>query len=466
MKLPLQLSERKTLLIVVDGALVLLATLLALVIWALRDGRFLPGPFVLSKLHWFPILTILWLALGFVNDAYDLRIAADRRASMAALARLAALEMAIYLLFYFFSPPQRELPRGIVLYQLVISCALVGAWRLTYPFLLSQAPFRRKAVVVGAGWAGRTIVQAVENNPGTGIELLGFIDDDPEKQNSENVPLVLGDRHKLPELIAERQISTLILAITHDIDAELQQILMDCLEKGVEVVPMPLLYEEITGKIPVQHIGSNWRLALPLDHAAARGFFPLIKRAMDISVSLVGLIILGLLFPFIALALIIDSPGPIFYTQERVGRGGVSYRLFKLRTMIPNAEREGRAIWAQERDPRVTRVGRLLRATHVDEFPQFFNILRGDMSVVGPRPERPEFVAELAEELPFYRLRHAVKPGMAGWGLVKQGYGSSREDALLKLQYDLYYIKHQSLWLDLVILLKTFADMATLGGRA
>jgi len=190
----------------------------------------------------------------------------------------------------------------------------------------------------------------------------------------------------------------------------------------------------------------------------------LVKRAMDVVLAGLGLILLGLATPFIALAVYLDSPGPIFYTQARVGKGGRIFRAYKFRSMVPNAEL-GQAVWAERADSRVTRVGRILRKTHVDEFPQFVNILRGEMSAVGPRPERPEFVEELTREIPFYRVRHAVKPGMAGWGLVKQGYGASREDALLKLQYDLYYIKHQSLWLDIIILLKTIADTLTLGGR-
>ncbi|RLC83965.1 MAG: sugar transferase, partial [Chloroflexi bacterium] len=146
------------------------------------------------------------------------------------------------------------------------------------------------------------------------------------------------------------------------------------------------------------------------------------------------------------------------------GQGGKTYRLIKLRTMVPHAERNGQAVWAKERDPRVTRVGRVLRAAHIDELPQFINVLKGDMSVVGPRPERPEFVAELEKRIPFYRLRHAVRPGMAGWGLINYGYGNSVEDALIKVQYDLYYIKHQSLYLDLLILLKTLERMVLLQG--
>ena len=228
---------------------------------------------------------------------------------------------------------------------------------------------------------------------------------------------------------------------------------------------MPVMYEALTGKVPVEHIGDNWYVAMPIHHPGTGGLYPPIKRAMDVVLASLGLVLLGLAFPFIALAIYLDSRGPIFYTQERVGKGGRIFGAFKFRSMVPDAEKQGQAVWAKKGDPRVTRVGRLLRATHVDEFPQFLNIIRGEMSAVGPRPERPEFVAQLEKEIPFYRTRHCVKPGMAGWGLVKQGYGASREDALVKLQYDLYYIKHQSVWMDVVILLKTIVDTLTLGGR-
>jgi exopolysaccharide biosynthesis polyprenyl glycosylphosphotransferase len=273
---------------------------------------------------------------------------------------------------------------------------------------------------------------------------------------------VLGDRTALPTLIAQHRVSTLILAITREVDGNLLQILMDCLELGVEIVPMPVLYEQLTGRVPIEHVGENWYVAMPVSHPLTRPFNRAIKRAMDIALASIGLLVMAPLFPFIALAIYLDSPGPIFYTQERVGQGGRIFRIYKFRSMVPKAER-GKAVWAQVDDPRVTRVGRFLRRTHLDEFPQLWNVLRGEMSVVGPRPERPEFVAELAREIPFYRVRHAIKPGMAGWALVRHGYVASKEEAMIRLQYDLYYIKHWSPWLDLVILLKTVMD--TLAGR-
>ena len=257
----------------------------------------------------------------------------------------------------------------------------------------------------------------------------------------------------------------MILAITHDIHGELIRAIMDCQEQGIRITPMQRLYEEITGRVPVEHIGDNWPAILPLDHAATGKLFPFLKRAMDVAIAIIGLLIFVALFPLIALALYLDSPGPIFYCQERVGKAGQPYRLIKLRTMVPDAEPDGEPMWAKEKDPRVTRVGRFLRLTRLDELPQFINVLRGEMSIVGPRPERPDFVAELEKHIPFYRARHAVKPGMAGWALVNCGYGDSVEDALIKLEYDLYYIKHQSIYLDLLILFKTIGDMLTFRGR-
>jgi len=465
MKLQLKPGEHRGLLIVGDLTLAMVSGLVALLVWAVKDGRVVPGPFALSRLYWVPLLAGLWVVLALLNGFYDLQVAGDPKRSAFALLRIAGLELAIYVIVYFFWPPERDLPRGTVLYHAGASFVLVGLWRTFYR-PLSRRAFRRRAIVVGAGRAGRTIVQTVRNNEGAGLELLGFVDDDPDKadQTFEGLP-VMGSRDDMVTIVERADVSQVILAITHHLHDGLFRALMDCNEQGVEITPMPVLYEELTGKVPVEHVGDNWLAVLPLEHPAVHGFFPLVKRAFDMSVSAAGLAFLGVLFPFLALAVYLDSPGAVLYRQERVGKGGRRFSLLKFRTMVPEAEREGQAVWARERDPRVTRVGRLLRATHLDEFPQFYNIFRGDMSVVGPRPERPAFVAELEHQIPFYRLRHAVKPGMAGWALVNHGYSGTVEDAMIKVQYDLYYIKHQSIYLDLLILYRTLIDMIALGGR-
>ncbi len=466
LRLPLQISERKTLLVVVDLLLVNSAVLVALGVWALRDPlRSFSREFVLSQAHWFLILTAIWSLAAFLNDFYNLGIADNRRSSGVALLRVILLELLAYLIIYFFFPPQ-SLPRGIVLYHGAVSFALVAVWRGVYVFLLSRAPFQSRAIVAGAGWAGRTIVRAIRENVNSPYWLLGYIDDDPAKQGQiiEGLPIV-GTHHDLVSLVKENDISEVILAITHEMHGELIQAIMDCQEQGIRITPMHHLYEEITSRIAVEHIGEQWSLILPMEHAGTGTFLPPLKRAMDLFIAGIGLLILAPLFPFLALAIYLDSPGPIFYSQERVGQGGRVFRVFKFRSMIPNAEEDNGAVWAEENDPRVTRVGWFLRRAMIDELPQFINVLRGEMSIVGPRPERPIFADQLAEKIPFYRARHGVKPGMAGWALINYGYSSSVRDALIRLQYDLYYIKHQSIWLDILVLLRTLAAMVTLKGR-
>ncbi|NLE52681.1 MAG: polyprenyl glycosylphosphotransferase, partial [Chloroflexi bacterium] len=189
-----------------------------------------------------------------------------------------------------------------------------------------------------------------------------------------------------------------------------------------------------------------------------------LKRAVDLLLAIVGLAIFAALLPLIVVSMKLDSPGPIFFRQQRVGKSGRLFWVVKLRSMIPDAERETGPRWASDDDPRVTRVGRLLRKTRLDEMPQLYNVLRGEMSIIGPRPERPEFVEALSQTIPFYRTRHVVKPGITGWAQVRYHYGSSEEDALIKLQYDLYYIRHRSLALDVLIILRTAGKMLSFQG--
>jgi lipopolysaccharide/colanic/teichoic acid biosynthesis glycosyltransferase len=203
---------------------------------------------------------------------------------------------------------------------------------------------------------------------------------------------------------------------------------------------------------------------LPLDRNRGQHAYAAVKRLADMLVACVGLFLFVLILPILALLIKFDSPGPVFYTQQRAGRAGRPFRLLKLRSMVMDAEKDGLARWAEPNDERTTRVGRFLRSSRLDEVPQLLNVLKGDMSLIGPRPERPEFIAQLQDEIPFYRTRLAVRPGLAGWAQVNYPYARSVQDALVKLQYDLYYIKHQSLYLDLIILLKTIGAVLTMRG--
>jgi exopolysaccharide biosynthesis polyprenyl glycosylphosphotransferase len=480
----MRISERRLILAGLDLAALISALVLAL---TLRSDYQFGTELITRNIFWYVSLAAIWFLLADAFDAYDLQVSGKLSLVIPALLKTVLLTTLMHLLMPILSPPWPASWGAFFVFPL-LALALVTVGRGLYLLVLDQPVFQRRVLIVGAGWAGRTIAEVLEKNGNGTYELVGFVDDDPEKLGKavrgrqgegemERVgdapphpltpsPKVLGDRTALSNLIARHQINTLVVAITDEVDGELLQTLTDCLEHGVNILPMPVLYEQLTGRVPVHHVGENWYVAMPLHHPGTGALWPLVNRLFDLVSAGLGALCLGLALPFIALAIYLDSPGPIFYTQERVGKGGKRFRVYKFRSMIPEAEKGGKAVWAKENDDRVTRVGRILRKMHVDEFPQFFNILKGEMSAVGPRPERPEFVQELAEEIPFYRVRHAVKPGMAGWGLVKQGYGSSKEDAMLKLQYDLYYIKHQSLWVDTVILLKTVADTLTFGGRA
>lgn len=459
------MKERRALLFVVDLLLVNVGVLLALGIWALRGDKDFGIPFLIGQSFWFVLLSILWLVFSFLNGVYDLSRLGNLEQTIAALVRTVALVIFAYLAIYFIALPN-TLPRLVVFYHGVATVLLIAVWRAAYGAVTARMPFRRHVIIVGAGWAGRTIASALQEHCKSDYEILGYVDDDPDKQGKviETVP-VLGPRDCLKPLVREKPVDEVVLAITHDLTGDTFRALLDVQEQGVQLTPMSVLYEQITARVPVEHIGDSWYVALPLGHAGTGGFYPIAKRALDLFVAVVGSIIFGVMLPFIAIAIRLDSAGPIFYSQKRVGKGGRVFSVRKLRTMVTHAEADGRAVWATTGDPRITRIGKFLRKARIDEFPQFLNILRGEMSAVGPRPERPEFVEQLEHQVPFYRLRHAVKPGMAGWAVINYDYVDSIESARVRVEYDLYYIKHQSIWLDITILFRTMEQVFALKGR-
>ena len=220
-----------------------------------------------------------------------------------------------------------------------------------------------------------------------------------------------------------------------------------------------------TGRVPVEQADENPTLILPTTRPTTMRLYLMMRRIFDLLIVFLSLPLLIILMPLIWLANYLTSPGDLFYQQERVGQGGQPFEIIKFRTMIMDAEKQTGAVWASEKDPRITPVGRILRQTHLDELPQLWNVFKGKMSIIGPRPERPHFVQQLTKKIPFYSARHAVKPGLTGWAQVKYHYGASVEDALMKLYYDLYYIKHQGPYLDLLILLKTVQVVLGRKGR-
>ncbi|GAB4423029.1 MAG: exopolysaccharide biosynthesis polyprenyl glycosylphosphotransferase [Anaerolineae bacterium] len=461
--LSVPLTEHRNILYAVDGLLVLVALLIGLWLGARQSSWVFSLRLIFEYSPWFIGVTLGYFVLASANDAYRPRVASDPVASLVAIGKTVLQIFALYLLIYALLPPW-SLPRHFIGYFTVISPLLLVIWRRVYSKVFVLA-FKRKAVVVGAGWSGQTIAKTFQDYAAGHFELIGFVDDDPAKLNQTfNNTQVLGSTADLPQIAAARQITDVVMAISRDVPGQVLASLMLCYERGVQISTMTELYERLTDRVPVEHVGNNWFVVLPFSNNSHRLTYRIFKRGLDILLSLVGLALFALLFPFLALALYLDSPGDVFYRQRRVGRGGQLFELVKLRSMVTNAEQPGQAVWADQNDARVTRVGRWLRRTRLDEAPQLFNVLRGEMSIIGPRPERPEFVTQLEQEIPFYRSRLTVKPGLTGWAQVNYDYGRNVVDALEKLRYDLYYIKHQSAHLDVIILLKTVNTVLMLKG--
>ncbi len=463
----LALGRRERLLILLTGDLLTAGLSLALALWlgGLRSGwDWSTRSFGGELAAWLALLLPLWLALAWANDLYDLGRVRDRWETAWRPLVVGAQLLVLWALAYFVPPPW-TLVRHVAVFFALLSALAIGAWRLAYARLLAGGGFRRRLLILGAGRSGRALLAAIREHAGHLIEVPGFVDDDPDLQglSIDGLPVV-ADRQELLSSARALQIGELALAVHGPLHPELFGRLMDLREQGIALTPMPLLFESITGRVPVEHVGEQWAMTLPLSSPDSDPLDRLGRRALDGVFGILGLALLTLLLPPMALAIRLDSPGPVFYRQIRLGRGGRPFTLYKLRSMIADAEPEG-AIWSPPGDPRVTRVGRWLRSSRLDELPQAWNILRGDMSLIGPRPERPELVEALARRIPYYRARHALRPGLTGWATVRLGYAAGEDDALRKLEHDLYYIKHRSLLLDLRILLMTAGTVLRLRGR-
>ncbi len=314
----------------------------------------------------------------------------------------------------------------------------------------------RTALVVGGGWAGRAVIDCTLREPRLRIRVAGVIDDDPLKRQEQYKGVtVIGTGQKLLEAVAQHGVSLVVVAINDAQNADLIRALLQLKMRGVEIVDMPGFCEQATGQIPIRNVQDSWFLYSGGFELLHRPLLQRFKRAFDVAASSLGLLLSLPLMGLVALLIKLDSKGPVFYRQERSGKDEKPFPVVKFRTMRDDAESGTGPVWASVRDYRVTRIGRWLRLTRLDEIPQFFNVLKGEMSFVGPRPERPFFVEQLKKQIPYYSLRFSVKPGLTGWAQVQYRYGSSVDDAVEKLKYDLYYVKNMSAGLDLWIALKT-----------
>jgi len=457
----LRTGERLIVLLLGDMLAASLATFGALALWSERDWLGFTLEFVRSRASWFVLLPLLW-ALLMVN-LYDVRRAASWKESWRGVLLAAGVGLGLYLVVYF--SLEGTLARRGVAYFLGLVVLFTLLWRWLYVRVFTAPAFLRRVLLAGAGLSGRTLLGFVRSASPGPFHLVGLIDDDPAKQGQViEGASVLGDSSRLLEIVEREEVAEVIVAITGKMQGAMFQALLDAQERGVEVTRMPVVYEELLSRVPIRHLESDWLLRSFVDELRVSGFYLLVKRLIDILGALAGLMGFLIVLPWVAVGILVESGRPVFFRQIRLGQGGKVYSVLKLRTMRQDAEADGQAHWAREGDPRTTKVGTLLRRMHLDEFPQFWNVLKGEMSLVGPRPERPELVAELEKQIPFYRARLLVKPGVSGWAQINYGKGASVEGSAEKLEYDLYYIKHRGLWMDIWIILRSIGSVFGLRG--
>ncbi len=462
-----RLTPRERRFILLSGHIlaVLLALAVSLLSWANEDSWLgVSVSFLLERPDpWFYLLPILWLIL--MAPLYNVRKVNYFQNALKVVLASASISIAVYLLIFFLAPA-KTLPRRGVIVFFIAAAVFTLLWRRIYLHFYFVKDAFINTVIVGAGKAGRRIAEIINSTEGVPYRVLGFIDDDPAKLGTviEGYS-VLGDSDRYFDIVEDNHVTQIIMAISNHLEEKMFDALTQSEERGITVTTMPMIYEELLGRVPVHLLNTDWLLRSFYDMSHTSLFFEIAKRFFDIIGGLVGLLFLAIVTPFTALATLIDSGRPIFYTQERLGLRGSSFNMIKFRTMVQNAEQDGIARPASEHDKRITKVGSFLRKSHLDEMPQFINVLRGDLSLVGPRAERPQIVKDLQRDVPFYRARLLVRPGITGWAQVNQNYAAGTEENTLKLEYDLYYIKHRSLLMDLSILFHTFKTIFGLKGR-
>ena len=407
------------------------------------------------------LATVFCLTSFYLFDLYDFVVMHDRAELVLRLLQALGLAwIALALLFYVL--PQVMIGRGVSLIALPIALLLMVGWRLIIHWVLGHPELGERILIVGSGSFAIEIARETLNRPDAGFRVIGFVDNDPELVGKSLInPKVIGLTSELAALVKRESVDRLVVAMgDRRGQFPTQELLRLSLSGDVSIEESASFYERLTGRVLLDMIRPSWLIF------SSRGrrhrINELIRIVIHRLVALVGAILSLPIAIFTAFLIKIDSRGPVLYKQERVGKNGRPFTLMKFRSMRTDAEKNG-PVWASSGDDRMTRVGRIIRKIRVDEIPQFWSILRGDMNFVGPRPERPHFVAQLAQEIDYYEQRHLVAPGLTGWAQIKYPYGASIEDAKNKLEYDLYYIKNQNLMLDATIMFETIKTI--LSGR-
>ena len=459
-KMHFEISERKMILRIFDVLFVLTALYIT-------GNVFAFDYFVISttNYYWTIVLAIYINAFGTIFEMYNLQVASNQFQILKSTLITVSTTVLVYLLTPFFSP---ELPSNrlqILLFFLVMFLSIF-TWRMLYVKFLASTRFFQKAILICDQEQVQELIMGLENiDPN--YKIIGFVNTDvSDKQNGEYHYVQRIIREDLFTFVKENGVSEIVIASqkTEGITPDLYLQLLHLLESGNIIREYTQVYESKTQRIPVQYMSRDFYSFFPFSRSNQNKLYLSIVRIFETVISLAGLAIGLVLLPLIVIGNAIGNRGPLFYSQQRVGKDGVVFEILKFRTMVKNAEKHG-AVFTTTNDSRVTVFGKFMRKTRIDEFPQFINILKGDMAVIGPRPERPVFVKEIAEIMPFYETRHVIKPGLTGWAQVNYSYGETIDDSLLKLQYDLYYIKHRSIYLDLNIAFKTITTVLFYRGQ-
>ncbi|ESU22194.1 sugar transferase [Flavobacterium enshiense DK69] len=456
-KIHFEISERKILLRGFDVLLVLLTLYLL--------GIYLEFDYFSISIHsyyWTFILAFYTLFFGTIFEMYNLQVAGSQLQVIKSIILTATTTVFVYLLTPVFTPPLPKNRLQIIFFYVAILGALF-LWRMFYQKFLASHHFYKKVLFLADDKTVEDLVGELEKAD-PNYKVMGYLSTRESHKRKVNLAKILPEDLEL--FILENSISEIVIAnkANEEVPVAVYDKLLSFLERGIVIREYSQVYETSTYRLPVQFSEKDFYKYFPFSRSNQNKLYVYTSRLFDIVVALMGLSIGLLLTPLLLVGNLVANRGALIYTQERVGKNGVPFKIYKFRSMVTNAEANG-AVFATANDTRITPFGKFLRKTRIDEFPQFVNILKGDMAVIGPRPERPVFVSQIAEIMPFYQTRHVIKPGLTGWAQVKHSYGETIEDSLIKLQYDLYYIKHRSLFLDVNIVLKTLSTVLFFRGQ-
>jgi len=397
------------------------------------------------------VFTGVLLFASFLMEAYNHEKMIGNKESLLRVL-IALLVSFISLSSIYYAIPYISVGRGVLVVSLCTFAFLQFTWHTAFKVSFHFPGVSQKVLIIGSGVLANQIGGLIASTNHGYYDLLGYVDSasEPVSVPEERIK---GHCNEIVETAKRGKVHKIVVSLSEKRGIFPLKSLLCCKLNGIEIIDAPSFYEQLTGKLFIENITPSWFIFS--DGFRTTFIRRFIKRLLDILLSLTGLLVALPFIPLIALLIKLNSPGPVFFTQVRVGEGEKRFVLYKFRSMRQDAELKTGAVWSEENDKRITRVGKILRKTRFDEIPQLFNVLRGDMSVIGPRPERPEFVENLKKVIPYYSERHFVKPGITGWAQVKHCYGASVEDAIEKLRYDLFYLKHFSLFFDLLILLET-----------